>query len=453
MAELSKVLRSPDLLAALERGLRRSLVEREDSFSDLVPECKAEYRDFLYDDIRACRHHPSENCSCREFFAQHASKHFGESLRSLILSRLVRPRNCTYDDLLDAVVNNLNVTSDQLHSAHLRFCAAVEAVSGVERSGGSIEVAQSEIEFAESRDSMTNFDRPLHLWNSENGFHIQLVGRPAHAQGVAYEEYDYPSTTLSALVWCRGTERAIREFQKEIRPLLRSLLQTFRLIAMGPPPQFKTIELSTLGFGSGPSRPFPMSPSIAIFDSESRSFVLRDPFTWIADCLNAYFENPTKKASMERRIRNAVHLLVEADRQEHEALSLALSVSALEAMLGEGHADISKNLAEYIATLFEPDPRYRLAAVKCVKQIYDDRSRVLHGEQLDNDTQRVHDARFLASGVLLGVLQWGQFMRKIGKDLDRPDQLLSELRNSKFVPGEIVGVDVSPVRKLWRTNA
>jgi hypothetical protein len=55
---------------------------------------------------------------------------------------------------------------------------------------------------------------------------------------------------------------------------------------------------------------------------------------FIRRCLDAYFSRPSKKDSMERRIRNAASLLIESDTQTNDAVGLALSVAAIEALLG-----------------------------------------------------------------------------------------------------------------------
>ena len=104
----------------------------------------------------------------------------------------------------------------------------------------------------------------------------------------------------------------------------------------------------------------------------------------LRECLIALFANvATKKDSMQRRVKNAVRLLVEAKRQSDNAIGLALSVSAIEAMLCRRSENVAAMFAENMAVLLEPDPGYRAAAERWCKELYDKRSGVLHGTNIE----------------------------------------------------------------------
>ena len=56
-------------------------------------------------------------------------------------------------------------------------------------------------------------------------------------------------------------------------------------------------------------------------------------FSFIPDCLAAYFSRPPKRDSILRRISMATRLLTQSDSQGDDSIALALSVAAVEAML------------------------------------------------------------------------------------------------------------------------
>jgi len=90
----------------------------------------------------------------------------------------------------------------------------------------------------------------------------------------------------------------------------------------------------------------------------------------ITQYLDAYYIEPTKKDSIERRIRNAVDLLVESDNQPNDAIAIALSMTAIEALLGEKGEGIATKLADNVAVLLEPDTSQRNNATEFVKDLY-----------------------------------------------------------------------------------
>jgi len=187
-----------------------------------------------------------------------------------------------------------------------------------------------------------------------------------------------------------------------------------------------------------------------------REAVLHENKDTIRAFLDAHFaqmattrKQKKDKDSFERRIRNAVLLLIESDRQRNDAIGLALSMSAIEALLGEKGSDISENLATNVAVLLEPDLEKRHATVKFVKDIYDKRSRVLHGEQLDRESSYRLKARHLASAILCAVISRLNLLRRSGCEPGNPKGLLQDLRESRFTEGQPFGVEEFNVREYW----
>ena len=169
-------------------------------------------------------------------------------------------------------------------------------------------------------------------------------------------------------------------------------------------------------------------------------------------CLQSYFAKPkSKKDSLGRRIRNAVTLLAEADGQQNDAVGIALAVTAIEALLGQRSEGISAALCDRVPALLEPDLKQRSQANDFMKRVYDDRSRVLHGENLDAAEERRREIRLLAGGVLYAVVNYVVFLRRGGFDPRTPDEFLNELREGKYSPGQPPGVPELPrVWNLWR---
>ena len=63
------------------------------------------------------------------------------------------------------------------------------------------------------------------------------------------------------------------------------------------------------------------------------------------------------------------------------------------------------------------------------------------------------DSRHLAAGVIAGIISRRDFLVRLGSEPERPDDLLKELQNMKFKPGQPIGVLEPSIRKLWSINA
>jgi len=167
--------------------------------------------------------------------------------------------------------------------------------------------------------------------------------------------------------------------------------------------------------------------------------------------IDAYYSEPTKKDTFDRRIRNAVQLLAQSDDQSNDSVGLALSVTAIEALLGENTTGMTEKLAENVAAILDPEVNNRGDAKEFVKGIYNYRSRTLHGEQIDTESNIRSDARLLAAGVLMSVVSHVDFLIKSGFVPRTPQELLKELKNSLFKKGQPIGVsDFNNVRRLWK---
>jgi hypothetical protein len=270
------------------------------------------------------------------------------------------------------------------------------------------------------------------------------------SHGIGLAEFDarytghYPELLYSRVkgrISPRALEILGRDLNRTLPSLVRSCLATV-LPLPGSHVQGTIIWTALVD----PTRPF-TATGLPIADVE----LVRGEVPFLRDCLDCYFAKPSSKDSLDRRIRNAVTVLMEADAQQSHAVGIALSVTAIEALLGTKSNDISASLRDHVPVLLEPELERRHHAGEFMKKVYDDRSRVLHGERLDAAERRRAEVRLLAAGVLYVVVNRVGFMRRGGFDPQRPDELLQELREGKYRSGQPTGVPSLPrVWKMWR---
>ena len=171
----------------------------------------------------------------------------------------------------------------------------------------------------------------------------------------------------------------------------------------------------------------------------------------LRDSLSAIFSDVLpKKDSMDRRIKNAVRLLVEAKRQNDNAIGLALSVAAIESLLCKKGDNVAQMFAETMAKLLEPLPEHRTAAEGWCKKLYDRRSSILHGSDLTWTTTDVANAEKAGTAVLKAMLERRAASRRVGGESEKPDELLKEIKDGKYRAGQPVFVEETPLSRLWR---
>lgn len=173
----------------------------------------------------------------------------------------------------------------------------------------------------------------------------------------------------------------------------------------------------------------------------------------IRQYLDAYYSNFTgKKDSIERRMRNAVLLLIESDNQPNNSVGIALSITAIEALLSEKVEGIATMLAERVGALLEPDTSQRNNATEFVKNLYNTRSRTLHGELVEAESKARFNSRHLAAAVLDAMIYLKLSARSYFNMPDTPKQLLKFLYDARRTPGQPLGIKEYNVRQLWRNK-
>jgi hypothetical protein len=172
----------------------------------------------------------------------------------------------------------------------------------------------------------------------------------------------------------------------------------------------------------------------------------------VGECLQVFFGPQPKGDSIDARLRNAMLLLMEADRQKHFAIAVSLCFSAMEAMLGRGAGDIVGTLSKNLAALLEPPNARRLAAIKKVKDLYNVRSKVLHGASLDHDPRTQDTCRLLAAAVLKAYLERRASAKGADEKAESPDAFFAGLENAQMNGQSVDGVSVSAARRLWESD-
>jgi hypothetical protein len=162
--------------------------------------------------------------------------------------------------------------------------------------------------------------------------------------------------------------------------------------------------------------------------------------TLFKSCIDSFFRHSKGKlGDLERSVQNAVQLLAESDKTTNDAISVALSVAAVEALLCDGTA-IAEQFSQRGAVLLEAERHRRPVATEQLKKLYNERSRTLHGNSLASTTSMRQDARRLASGALAAVVQWQDHRRKSGDAAERKS-LMAELKEVIMSGQAVVGID------------
>jgi hypothetical protein len=362
--------------------------------------------------------------SCRAAIVASAGRFWRERLAP----RIGNPSILTSRDFKQAFVDFLlNDTTDP-DSQYESFANYLANVANVQRSFGPFRLITG-LYFADP-------EYPITLWTNESGFSVVLNG----SLPIRFEHYEPPKGFPWGVISPRAvyirvegccSSDALRQFRAEVCRVLRCVLRSLSLL--------KTFHHSR-------SRMILWQEQDIVHLGYPRT---NPPSDWLVALLNAYFSSPTKKDSIDRRVRNALHLLVQSDQQKHTAVGIALSVAAIEALVCRKSGDIANMFADNTASILEPDPTFRAAAVDFAKDLYDARSRVLHGDMLEHEATTRRQARVLAAAVLKAILERRDFQRRAGVESETPDALLDELRRGKWVPGQLTGVSASPVRQLW----
>lgn len=368
----------------------------------------------------------------------------GQAFHKYVIDKMSRPPRITLDDIANGFVLLAKTTEytlpepdfENVYTVFLNFvenCLLSQKRSSIFEicrsptlhrrlewffAGEKLGKSHTEVERAEARAALERILKERLLWSSGNGIIVRCVGdREVDNWYHVFAEFNGNMSRV-----------AFERLQSEVPCLLISIIQSVSLLEPCEKaiPRILPSHLPTLN-----------------------ERTLSDQKLLIHSCLGAFYSEPKTKDSIDKRVRNAVYLLMESDAHSNDAIGVALSVTAIEALLGRGGNGIAEKLSMDVAVLLEPDLSKRNKATEFVKQMYTLRSNTLHGKSIESK-ERVRDkARLLAAGVLRALVTRRDFMVRAGYTPEAPQDLLKELREVRFQPGQPMGVDEPKVRKLW----
>jgi hypothetical protein len=111
---------------------------------------------------------------------------------------------------------------------------------------------------------------------------------------------------------------------------------------------------------------------------------------------------------------------------------------------------VAAMFAENMAVLLEPDPGYRAADERWCKQLYDKRSGVLHGTNIECSVRDLREAHAAGVAVLKAIVERREGVRRLQGEDDNPEELLKEFKGGKYDVGQPMFVRETPLNVLWR---
>ena len=234
---------------------------------------------------------------------------------------------------------------------------------------------------------------PLKIWSSQY-FAINLVDIGANAYdpdnskylyGMTFEvilstldeekgEYDvleeaggegkqYPC--LYAQIEGRCSKHALLCFEDECKHVITSAIKSLTLTGCIYPDDYAPQHTPTI-MNDGLHISIPINTESVIPKNElnkeapNKGSTSIDYVSLLGRYIGYYYLKPQKKDSLDRRLRNAMHLLVEADKQKHPSVTLALSFSAIEALVCSKKDGIADELSRNVATLLVLSPQNKV---------------------------------------------------------------------------------------------
>jgi hypothetical protein len=138
-----------------------------------------------------------------------------------------------------------------------------------------------------------------------------------------------------------------------------------------------------------------------------------------------------------------VRLLSSADEllRADPGQSFTCSMSAIEACIGGRGTDLSERVSRRAARLLVPDPLMRAKAIDSFRNLYNIRSRVVHGDDCCVSQRQAVFMRYLASCVVYGLAGFARAAPRF--DLpSTEDGIRKYLDSDAFTTGALMGAIV-----------
>jgi len=321
---------------------------------------------------------------------------------------------------------------------------------------------------------------PLRIWNSQD-FAVNLVDIGTTAYDPDNSKYLYGMTFqvelskfdeekgeyakfheqygegkqcpgLYAQIEGRCSKRALLCFENECKHVMASVIRSLTLTGCiypndyTPPANTPTIEndgslkMSTTIDMSKANAELVRPENKLNEEAPNKGSTYIDYVSMLGRYIDYYYLNPQKKDSLDRRLRNAMHLLVEADKQKHPSVTIALSFSAIEALVGSNKDNIVKELSENVATLLEPEASNRSGPIDKIKNLYKIRCKILHGEKIEFERGVEEQVRRLAAGCFQAIMDWMDCNKRMGQKHSKVPDLESEIKSARISGKQLVGI-------------
>jgi hypothetical protein len=428
MEQIRKILKQQKVIDSIRQESARCLDELMDAFDTMDLDLKDEY----------------DSVTAREYLADFVASDSGSepSFISTIMSQLDEPTVITSEELYSTfsqhmVIRREGEFDDQFKQFKKEVLLSVHLI---QRSAPIPTVTLGTFDGAHLKQLVG-----MNVWEGPNKFSVEISGLlPAEAR-TALSRHAVETLYLTAQGRC--SPRAFQRFVSTIRDVGTTALRNDVVLNRAD----GLLDIMKM-FEDLESNREPENESDDD-DCDSSDMAKLNSLRLVSDTIDGYFIASTRKDSISRRIRNAIHLLVAADQQPHDSVGLALCVACTEALLCESGEGLARMFSENVATLLEPEPRSRDDAVTFALALYNKRSRVFHGSETECSTREYENARLLAAAVLRGFIERRTFRRMAGYEDETPTGLLVELRKDKYTPGQLTGVASSPATRLWRDNS
>jgi len=345
----------------------------------------------------------------RTAFRKECSKRLRQTWRVHILPHLPRPLVVTRGDIMRAAEAILLTEPTDASLAYDRFVECLSSAASLHHSSRPIRVATGYFAYGTERPESIQLA-------TNNAFAVRVAGHiPLYSEYPPEAELGLPARRAAFFIFeGQSTANAHRVFCRQVPHVLRYAIRSadyLRRLDANPP-----------------ALPADM---------------------YFAQHCEAYFTIPGNTDTIGRRLRNALHLGVQSEHQRHHAIGIALSVAVIESLVCVGGDNLATVFSHHTAALLEPDPNYRNEAVSFCRQLYNIRSRVLHGSMLEHDFIFRRHARTLAGAVIRAALERRDFVRRLGGATETPHDFTGELREGQWRQGQLMGVTESPARRLW----
>ncbi len=451
---LTDLLDKPEVKKGLKRALKavyRQLEDRPDQWRD-------------FGKVKEGRLHP---CESRD--VQDQSWFIKVALGDLIISQLPHPITISDNELMRAFQAHLLVPLEDFDRCYPLFAARLRE-STRQRYSERFPLAIGTLPDLTTEDydlpggrAVSREELDGRVLEYEGSYPILDFGITAVKRaGALVEEYadDRQDGKVRLLFFARvegeGSQDALDAFAREHAPLFRSILNTYFIITQsGRGEVRRTPDGAYLPLFVGPTFPFDHGLVEAPAGTLSGSY---NPYNFFDVITHFPFpQNPAKLDTegyeVDRRVTLAIQLLAQADQQSHDAIALTLCSAAMEALAVLDKENVTQQLAENAAALLDDDEDGRKKATKLIKRLYNLRCDAVHGRALEALERDRIQTRQVAACLLMEVLEWKAYRRRLGIGCESCERLLCHLKSLRENEGQYSHVSECKwqwVRSLWR---